>query len=99
VLGQVGETYRGDTEAAVNEITKRIREAWRVGRHGRRPRYADRIAELLTEHELPVRLLSSLEEPPVTGLATVVTGSSAMDSWPTTFGSPSSPHPICPGSG
>ena len=30
VRGQVGETYRGDTEAAVNEITKRVRDSWRV---------------------------------------------------------------------
>jgi transcription-repair coupling factor (superfamily II helicase) len=42
VLGQIGETYRGDTEAAVNEITKRVRDSWRVvvtaeGRGTRRP--------------------------------------------------------------
>ena len=74
VLGQVGETYRGDTEAAVNEITKRIREAWRVVVMAEGRGTADRIAELLTEHELPVRILSSLEESPATGLATVVTG-------------------------
>jgi transcription-repair coupling factor (superfamily II helicase) len=74
VLGQVGETYRGDTEAAVNEITKRIREAWRVVVMAEGRGTADRITELLTENELPVRILSSLEEAPATGLATVVTG-------------------------
>jgi transcription-repair coupling factor (superfamily II helicase) len=35
---------------------------------------ADRIVEVLTEHELPVRILAALEEPPGSGLATVVTG-------------------------
>ena len=35
---------------------------------------ADRIAEVLTEHELPVRVLASLDEAPTAGLATVVTG-------------------------
>ena len=74
VLGQVGETYRGDTEAAVNEITKRIRDMWRVVVMAEGRGTADRIAEVLTEHELPVRVLASLDEAPTAGLATVVTG-------------------------
>ena len=74
VLGQVGETYRGDTDAAVNEITKRIRDMWRVVVMAEGRGTADRIAEVLTEHELPVRVLASLDEAPTAGLATVVTG-------------------------
>ncbi len=74
VLGQVGETYRGDTEAAVNEITKRIRDMWRVVVMAEGRGTADRIAEVLTEHELPVRVLPSVDEAPSAGLATVVTG-------------------------
>src|SRR4029450_9427177 len=74
VSGQVGETYRGDTEAAVNEITKRVRDGWRVVVTAEGRGTADRIVEGLTEHELPVRILSALEEPPDAGLATVVTG-------------------------
>jgi transcription-repair coupling factor (superfamily II helicase) len=74
VVGQVGETYRGDTEAAVNEITKRVRDGWRVVVTAEGRGTADRIVEVLTEHELPVRILPALEEPPDTGLATVVTG-------------------------
>ena len=74
VSGQVGETYRGDTEAAVNEITKRVRDSWRVVVTAEGRGTADRIVEVLTEHELPVRILSALEEPPEAGLATVVTG-------------------------
>jgi transcription-repair coupling factor (superfamily II helicase) len=74
VLGQVGETYRGDTEAAVNEITKRVRDGWRVVVTAEGRGTADRIVEVLTEHELPVRILPALEQPPDTGLATVVTG-------------------------
>jgi len=74
VVGQVGETYRGDTEAAVNEITKRVRDGWRVVVTAEGRGTADRIVEVLTEHELPVRILAALEEPPDTGLATVVTG-------------------------
>jgi len=74
VLGQVGETYRGDTEAAVNEITKRIRDMWRVVVMAEGRGTADRIAEVLTEHELPVRVLPSVDESPSAGLATVVTG-------------------------
>jgi transcription-repair coupling factor (superfamily II helicase) len=74
VLGQVGETYRGDTEAAVNEITKRIRDMWRVVVMAEGRGTADRIAEVLIEHELPVRVLPSVDEAPSAGLATVVTG-------------------------
>ena len=74
VLGQVGETYRGDTEAAVNEITKRIRDTWRVVVMAEGRGTADRIAEVLTEHELPVRVLPSVDEAPSAGLATVITG-------------------------
>jgi transcription-repair coupling factor (superfamily II helicase) len=74
VVGQVGETYRGDTEAAVNEINKRVRDGWRVVVTAEGKGTADRIVEVLTEHELAVRILSALEELPDAGLATVVTG-------------------------
>jgi transcription-repair coupling factor (superfamily II helicase) len=74
IPGQIGETYRGDTEAAVNEITKRVRDSWRVVVTAEGRGTADRMAEVLTEHELPVRILPSLDEPPATGLATIVTG-------------------------
>jgi transcription-repair coupling factor (superfamily II helicase) len=74
VPGQVGETYRGDTEAAVNDITKRVRDSWRVVVMAEGRGTAERIAEVLSEHEVPVRSLSALNEPPATGLATVVTG-------------------------
>jgi transcription-repair coupling factor (superfamily II helicase) len=74
VPGQVGETYRGDTEAAVNEITKRVRDGWRVVVMAEGRGTADRIAEVLAEHALPVRSLAALDEPPAQGLASVVTG-------------------------
>jgi transcription-repair coupling factor (superfamily II helicase) len=74
VPGQVGETYRGDTEAAVNDITKRVRDSWRVVVMAEGRGTADRIAEVLSEHAVPVRSLSALDEPPAIGLATVVTG-------------------------
>jgi len=74
VPGQVGETYRGDTEAAVNEITKRVRDGWRVVVTAEGRGTADRIVEVLGEHAVPVYSPSALEEPPPTSLATVVTG-------------------------
>ncbi|HWJ53630.1 MAG TPA: transcription-repair coupling factor, partial [Propionibacteriaceae bacterium] len=74
VLGQVGETYRGDTEAAVNEITKRVRDGWRVVVTAEGRGTADRIVEVLGEHAVPVYSPSALDEPPPTSLATVVTG-------------------------
>ena len=68
MLGQVGETYRGDTEAAVNEITKRIRDGWRVVLMAEGKGMSDRMAEVLAEHELPVRRArprSTTHRPPV----------------------------------
>jgi transcription-repair coupling factor (superfamily II helicase) len=72
--GRVGETYRGDTEAAVAEITKRVRDGWRVVVMAEGRGTAARIVELLKEYGVPVRSLAALEAPPTTGLATVVTG-------------------------
>jgi transcription-repair coupling factor (superfamily II helicase) len=74
VPGQVGETYRGDTEAAVNEITKRVGDGWRVVVTAEGRGTADRIVEVLGEHAVPVHRPSALDEPPPTSLATVVTG-------------------------
>jgi transcription-repair coupling factor (superfamily II helicase) len=74
VHGQVGETYRGDTEAAVNEITKRVRDSWRVVVTAEGRGTADRIIEVLGEHAVPVHSPLALAEPLPTSLATVVTG-------------------------
>jgi len=74
VPGQIGETYRGDTEAAVNEITKRVGDGWRVVVSAEGRGTADRIVEVLAEHAVPVRSPSALDEPPPTSLATVITG-------------------------
>jgi transcription-repair coupling factor (superfamily II helicase) len=74
VPGQLGETYRGDTEAAVNEITKRVSDGWRVVVTAEGRGTADRIVEVLGEHAVPVHSPSALDEPPPTNLATVVTG-------------------------
>ena len=75
VLGQVGETYRGDTEAALNEITKRIRDGWRVVLMAEGKGMSNRIAEVLAEHDLPVAACwraRRRSRPPV--WSTVVTG-------------------------
>jgi transcription-repair coupling factor (superfamily II helicase) len=74
VPGQIGESYRGDTEAAVNEITKRVGDGWRVVVSAEGRGTADRIVEVLGEHAVPVRSPSALDEPPPTSLATVITG-------------------------
>ncbi|HET6753229.1 MAG TPA: DEAD/DEAH box helicase, partial [Jiangellaceae bacterium] len=74
VLGQVGETYRGDTEAAVDEITKRVRDSWRVVVMAEGRGTADRIVEVLSEHAVPLRKLPALDDAPAIGVATVVTG-------------------------
>ncbi len=74
VAGRAGETYRGDTEAAIRDIGDRIRDGWRVVLMAEGHGMTTRIAEVLTEHELPVRSVSDLHEPPAPGVGSVVTG-------------------------
>jgi transcription-repair coupling factor (superfamily II helicase) len=73
IAGHAGESYRGDTESAVNDIAKRIRDGWRVVLTAEGHGLSARLAEVLTEHELPVRTVDELPAPPVSGLGTVVT--------------------------
>jgi transcription-repair coupling factor (superfamily II helicase) len=74
VAGTVAETYRGDTEAAVADIMERIRAGWRVAVVAEGRGTSQRLAEVLTEHELPIRLADGLDDEPAAGIATLVTG-------------------------
>ncbi len=72
VAGQAADTYRGDTEAAVAEIGGRIRAGWRVLLTAEGRGMSERMTEVLTEHELPVRTVEGLAGEPTAGLATIV---------------------------
>src|SRR5918997_756714 len=74
VAGHAGESYRGDTESAVNDIAKRIRDGWRVVLTAEGHGLSARLAEVLAEHDLPVRSVADLSERPAAGIGTVVTG-------------------------
>ncbi len=74
VPGRVAETYRGDTEAAVSHIMERIRSGWRVAVVAEGRGTSQRLAEVLTERELPIRLVDRLDDVPDAGIATLVTG-------------------------
>ncbi len=74
VAGSLGELYRGDTEAAIRDLAARVRDGWRVAVVAEGRGTGQRLAEVLTEHELPVRRLDSLKEPPAAGIISVVTG-------------------------
>jgi transcription-repair coupling factor (superfamily II helicase) len=74
VQGRVAETYRGDTEAAVAHIMERIRSAWRVAVVAEGRGTSQRLAEVLTERELPIRLVDRLDDVPDVSIATLVTG-------------------------
>jgi transcription-repair coupling factor (superfamily II helicase) len=64
IAGRVGETYRGDTESAITDVAQRLSAGWRVAvvAEGRGTR--QRLAEVLSEHDLPFRLLDRLDQPP-----------------------------------
>ena len=74
IAGRVAETYRGDTEAAVADIMNRIRSGWRVAVVAEGRGTSQRLAEVLTERELPIRLVDRLDDVPEVGIATLVTG-------------------------
>ncbi len=74
IAGHVGETFRGDTEAAMREIGQRVRNSWRVVLVVEGKGTGHRIAELLTEHEIPVRSLATLESVPPAGVVSISTG-------------------------
>src|SRR5918997_1456580 len=74
IPGHAGETYRGDTESAVNDIAKRIRDGWHVVLMAEGHGLSARLAEVLSEHDLPARIVEDLTESPPTGIGTVVTG-------------------------
>ena len=74
VAGHPAESYRGDTEAALHEISTRVRDGWRVLLMAEGKGIAERLAEVLATEDLPVRRLETLAEPPAPGIATVVCG-------------------------
>ncbi|MFQ6171756.1 transcription-repair coupling factor [Oryzobacter sp. R7] len=66
-------TFRGDTEAAVAELTRLVADDWTVLATTEGPGLAKRVAEVLAEHEVAARLAtddSGLEP----GVVTVTTG-------------------------
>ncbi|NUR06884.1 MAG: transcription-repair coupling factor [Nocardioidaceae bacterium] len=68
------ETYRGDLERAVADVRAWLSSGGRVVlvNEGHGP--AQRMVELLGEHDVPARLAETLEEEPGTGLVHVTTG-------------------------
>src|SRR5690606_30425938 len=73
IAGQVGETYRGDTEAAVRDLAARVHDNWRVAVIAEGHGLADRMVEVLSEHDLPVRIDDGTEVP-AEGRISVTTG-------------------------
>ncbi len=74
IAGHPVDSYRGDTEAALTEITRRVREGWRVLLMAEGKGITERLAEVVAGQDLPVRRVESLTEEPAPGIATVVCG-------------------------
>ncbi|MGI3782609.1 MAG: transcription-repair coupling factor, partial [Janthinobacterium lividum] len=74
IAGHPVESYRGDTEAALHEISARVRDGWRVLLMAEGKGIAERLAEVLTNEDLPVRRLDTLTDHPAPGIVTVVCG-------------------------
>ncbi|MFT4166692.1 MAG: transcription-repair coupling factor [Microlunatus sp.] len=72
IAGHVQDSYRGEVETVVKEIGRRLAEDWRVVLTAEGKGMTGRMAEVLTEHEYPVRVLDALPDQPEPGIATVV---------------------------
>jgi transcription-repair coupling factor (superfamily II helicase) len=74
LAGRTAETYRGDTEAAIRDIADLVRSQWRVVLVAEGKGMSARMQEVLGEHEVPVRPMSSLTQAPAAGIVTLTTG-------------------------
>ncbi|HEX8509552.1 MAG TPA: transcription-repair coupling factor [Propionibacteriaceae bacterium] len=74
VPGRTGDTYRGDTEAAIRDIAERVREHWQVVLVAEGKGTSQRMAEVLAEHEVPARTLETLDEAPRDPVVSITTG-------------------------
>ncbi|MET1005137.1 MAG: transcription-repair coupling factor, partial [Propionibacteriaceae bacterium] len=74
VSGRTAETYRGDTEAAIRDIGDRVRQDWRVVLVAEGKGTSKRMAEVLSEHDVPARTVDTLDHTPVDGVVTITTG-------------------------
>ncbi len=63
--------YRGDTEAALEDVRKAVAEGWRVVLVADSEGLARRMVEVLSGTDIPARLMESLPEPPPSGLVVV----------------------------
>ncbi|MDN4171411.1 transcription-repair coupling factor [Nocardioides sp. SOB77] len=71
------DAYRGDLERAVKDIATWLAEGYRtvVAHPGHGP--AQRMVEVLAEHDVPARLVEDLDEPPAADVVTVTCASAA----------------------
>ena len=74
IAGHAQDTYRGEVEQAIAEIGRRLADDWRVVLTAEGKGMTDRMAEVLTEREYPVRVTDELVTEPLPGMATVVIG-------------------------
>ncbi len=100
LAAQPAEAYRGDIERAVADIRGWLADGYRVTvvHPGHGP--AERMVEVLGEHDIPARLVADATEDPAPsadGVVTVTTGCLIQGFVDPRRGSPWSPARTCPG--
>jgi transcription-repair coupling factor (superfamily II helicase) len=68
------DSYRGDTDGAVEDLGRWVRDGWRVVVVTEGPGLARRIVDVLGERELPARLVTDLDTVPQPSIVHVGTG-------------------------
>ncbi|SDB79913.1 transcription-repair coupling factor [Raineyella antarctica] len=67
------QSWAGDIERAVAEISAAVRTGWRVVMSAEGHGTTQRLAELLAEHDVAARVVEDVAEPPVEGVVELVT--------------------------
>ncbi|WP_347352495.1 transcription-repair coupling factor [Intrasporangium sp.] len=68
------DAFRGDTQRALEHIRGRVHDGWRLAVVTEGPGLARRVADVLREHDIPVRDLDGSLEPGVVGITTGALG-------------------------
>ncbi|HSN43622.1 MAG TPA: transcription-repair coupling factor, partial [Propionibacteriaceae bacterium] len=66
------ESWRGDTEGVVADLRRAVQDGWRVVLGVEGKGLAARMAEILADHDLGVRIVESISEPPDAGVVVIV---------------------------
>lgn len=68
------ESWRGDADAAMNDITEALRDGWRVVMVAEGKGLVKRLVEVCQDHDIPTKAVAQLNKPPQPDVLTIALG-------------------------